>query len=173
LALRRTARPGWRLHPLLSGFVLAILLLSTYALRADALDNWHVRSPHPNFWGVAFANGTFVAVDDHSEIITSPNAVEWTLRRRGDIGPSYSVAYGNSRFVTVGEGGVVFTSPDGVLWTFQISGVSLGLYSITFANGLFVAVGESGIILTSVDGAAWKKQTLGTTEALYTVSYGQ
>src|SRR6185369_2426023 len=147
-------------------FVVAILLLSTYALRADALDNWRLRSPHTNFWAVAFGNGTFVAVDNRSEIITSPNAVDWTLRRVGDIGPSYSVAYGNSRFVTVGEEGVVFTSPDGVLWTQQVTDVTLGLYSITFANGLFVVVGEGGIILTSVDGVEWKKH-LATTEDLY------
>jgi len=64
--------------------------------------------------GIAFGNGTFVAVGGVyglGTILTSTDGVSWV--NRGNYGLS-GVAYGNGKFVAVGYVGTFVTSTDGV-----------------------------------------------------------
>src|SRR5206468_1832416 len=68
---------------------------------------------------VAFGNGQFVAVGEGfpSLLITSPDAVTWTLRPTPAPAPVLrDVVFANGRFVAVGNGGRILTSTDGLAW---------------------------------------------------------
>jgi hypothetical protein len=64
-----------------------------------------------DLFGVAYGNGTFVAVEDDGAILTSPDGVTWTAWASGTSNDLFGVAYGNGRFVAVGRGGTILTSP--------------------------------------------------------------
>ena len=168
----------------LLGFSLVVITLLIGIpdfLIADPLDNWHLRNPLPqgnNLSGVAYGNGTFVAVGDSGTILTSPDGVTWTIRTSGTDSDLFAATYANGIFVVVGgstsspsTGGTILTSPDGVTWTIRISGAN-GLSGVTYGNSTFVAVGWSGTILTSPDGVTWITRSSGTNSHLSGVTYG-
>lgn len=122
---------------------------------------------------IIYANNTFVAVGGgplDGTIITSPDAVAWTIQE--DKYPNYlkDLTYANGTFVAVGIDGIILTSPDAKTWTCQRSGYSDTLQSITYANDTFVAVGFR-TILTSPDGKTWTKRSTGALQNLYNVTY--
>jgi hypothetical protein len=124
-------------------------------------------------YSVTYGDSQFVAVGVGGEIVCSPDAVTWTIKKTASINSELSsVTYGDSQFVVVGSGGVIFTSPDAVTWTIRNSGTAKNLFNITYGNGQFVVVGDSGIILTSPSAKAWTVRNSGTTKLLYSVAYG-
>jgi hypothetical protein len=126
--------------------VLFVNFFFPYFSIADPLDNWHLRNPLPqgnNLSGVAYGNGTFVAVGELGTILTSPDGVTWTIRTSGTSAYLSGVAYGNGTFVAVGELGTILTSPDGVTWTIRTSGTTYSLNGVAYGNGTFVAVGSN------------------------------
>ena len=60
--------------------------------------------------GVAYGNGTFVAVGYNCAILTSPDGVAWTTRISGTCSGLNGVTYGNNTFVAVGGNGAVLQS---------------------------------------------------------------
>jgi len=110
------------------------------------LDNWQSCSK-PNEYGslsgVAYGNGTFVAVGSYGEILTSPDGVTWTRRDSGTEKDLSGVAYGVGTFIAVGSYGEILTSPDGLAWTERCSGTSSLLKEVSYGNDTFVAVGET------------------------------
>ena len=50
-------------------------------------------------------------------ILTSPDAVTWTIRNSGTASSINGVAYTGARFIAVGDNSTVLTSFDGVSWT--------------------------------------------------------
>ena len=144
----------------------------------DPLDNWVWRNPLPSgnsFAGIAYGNGTFVAVGGDS-ILTSPEGTTWTRRTIPETYEAlYAVVYGKGIFVATGSGGVVLTSPDGTTWTRRtVSGTDEALSAIAYGNGTFVALGDAGLILTSSDGATWIRRTSPVTDTsdLCAITYG-
>jgi len=140
------------------------------------LDNWQSCSK-PNEYGslsgVAYGNGTFVAVGSYGEILTSPDGVTWTRRDSGTERSLYGVAYGNGIFVAVGGYmREILTSPDGIIWTERDSGTEKDLSGVAYGAGTFVAVGSYGEILTSPDGITWTRRDSGTEKDLSGVAYG-
>ena len=116
------------------------------------------------FNGIAFGNGTFVAVTGNA-ILTSPDGADWTVRISGSSFRLKGVAFGSSSFVAVG--GAVLVSPEGIDWTLGRSApIVADLGAVTFVNNMFVAVGYGGVILTSPDGVTWTQQISGTTNRL-------
>jgi hypothetical protein len=89
---------------------------------------WTSRTSQGNLLnGVAYGNGTFVAVGRNGTILTSPDGVGWTQRTSGTSNHLNGVTYGNGLFVAVGERGAILTSPDGVNWTLRTSGTATPL----------------------------------------------
>ncbi len=60
--------------------------------------------------GVAYGDGTFVAVGNFSPILTSTDGTEWLVRIPGATG-LFAVGFGDGVFVAVGLGGIILTSP--------------------------------------------------------------
>jgi hypothetical protein len=124
--------------------------------------------------GVAYGNGTFVAVGDYGTVVTSPDGATWTERNSGTNSYFYAIAYGNSTFVAVGDYGTVVTSLDGITWTERVPATSS--YNthngVTYGNGTFVAVDDLGSVVTSLDGITWTER-VPATSFLNGVTYGK
>jgi len=114
-------------------------------------------------YGVAYANGQFVAVGEGgSGILTSTDGASWTSPNPNPgVGPN-GICYGNGQFVAVGDSGSIVTSTDAASWTGRYSGTANRLQRVAYGNGQFVAVGWYGTILTSTDGATWTTRNSGT-----------
>lgn len=100
-----------------------------------------------NWQGLIYATSMYVAVaatGTATRIMTSPDAITWTLRNAPEL-QSRSIAYGNGVFVVVG---VVNSTPnplalysyDGITW-YSTPAFSCYYKSVVFAKGIFVAVG--------------------------------
>ena len=91
----------------------ALLLVVALPAFADPLDNWHWRNPLPQgntLKGIAYGNGTFVAVGESGTILTSTDGTTWTSRTSGTTYGLNSVTYGSGTFVTVGDNGTILQS---------------------------------------------------------------
>jgi hypothetical protein len=114
----------------------------------------HDLSLSRNLFGVAYGNGTFVAVGDN-EVATSPDGLAWTLRSLGDYGLG-PVAYGAYGFVapvagyyqhqnwTYHDSSVVATSFDGITWV--IRPIDSNTTSVGFGNGSYIFLCDPGTI---------------------------
>ena len=142
---------------------------------ADPLDVWHSRSPSltvNSLNGIAYGNGTFIAVGNGGTTLASPDGINWVTSTSGTINDLRRVAFGNGIFVAVGSGGSILTSSDTINWTMRVSGTGAPLRAVTFGNGLFIVVGDGGTILTSPDSVNWTPQTSGVTDGLRGVAFG-
>jgi hypothetical protein len=72
---------------------------------------WTLRNLGNDLRGVAYGNGTFVAVGKGGTILTSPDGVNWTAQTSGMRSWLSSVTYGNGLFVAVGLVDTILTSP--------------------------------------------------------------
>ncbi len=102
-------------------------------------------------------------------ILTSPDAVNWTVHDVPDVEAFQGALWNGELFVLVGVEGMLYTSPDGLTWTKQNPGTTENLYEVDWNGELFVIVGSEGTVLTSVDGINWTPQDSGTTEWLANV----
>lgn len=149
-----------------------------YTFSADARTltssdglNWTGHSPgiSDSLLGVAFANGTFVAVG-YNNAYTSSNGINWNSPTNLQISYPSAIDYGNNIFVAVGYSGEISTSPDGDQWTLRNSGTTYSLNDIRFINGQFIIAGSHGVVLSSVNGIDWTPVDTGTTVDFYSVS---
>ena len=126
---------------------------------------------------VAFGAGVFCAVcqgGGTEKIMTSPDAITWTLRTPSAGNTWKTVAFGNGVFVVLSFSGVSMTSPDGINWTTQ-SCVNRSWRSVTFGNGIFVAVAQSGTgdrVMSSTDGLTWFARTTPQDNVWSDVTFG-
>ncbi len=127
--------------------------------------------------GVAYGNGTFVAVSWDGDVMSSPVGITWTSRTPA-VGNSWqAVTYGGGLFVAVANTGTsrVMTSPDGITWTARTSGDESSTWrEITYGNGQFVAVAYSGTsrVMTSPDGITWTGRTAAEANDWMGITYG-
>ncbi len=124
-----------------------------------------------NFFGIAYALGTYVAVGDGGRIFTSSNAADWTGQVSGVTTSLVSVAGSPTGFVVGGNGGVILSSADGVAWAAQTSGTTNTINGVIYGDGRYVAVGANGAILTSTDAVTWTAATSGVTVGLNVVRW--
>jgi hypothetical protein len=136
------------------------------------LSEWTIEeAPQPNQWrGIAFGNGTFVAVassgppyafpEPFRPVMTSPDGITWTARDAPAGGWS-SLAFGGGTFVAVGETTDVMTSSDGIGWTTHPTPAGTRWSNVIYGNGVFVAVSSApgAPVMTSVDGVNWTLQS--------------
>ncbi len=123
------------------------------------------------FSGVVYANNQYVAVGRFGTIVTSSDAITWTLRSSTTDNDLQAIAYANSQFVAVGTLGTIVSSADGLRWTNRPSGTTNALRGVAYGNNQFVAVGDSGTVATSPDGLNWMNRASGAGN-LYAVGYG-
>ena len=104
--------------------------------------------------GLAYGNGTYVAVGQNGSVFSSPDAYDWTVRSSGTFYPLNDVAFGNNVFVATIAGSTnVLISANGINWTMQPAGLTDTYKSIVFRDGLFYAAGTR--ITTSPNGISW------------------
>src|SRR5205814_6013994 len=107
---------------------------------------------------VTYADGAFVAVGENGLILTSRDAVTWTMAVSGTQTSLSGVTHGNGNFAVVG-GSEILTSPDGITWSAQNANTTNDLYAISFGGSQFVAAG-AGVILVSTNGSDWTSRDL-------------
>lgn len=107
-----------------------------------------------HLFGVAYGNGTLVAVGRDRVIIYSENNGDnWSTAHARVFGTDdiYKVAYGDGKFVAVDEGGGIWTSDDGKTgWEMYPTGENTR--HIRFGNGFFLIGLLNGNLLKSDSG---------------------
>jgi len=102
--------------------------------------------------GIAYGNGTWVAVGTNDVVYTSTNTTAWTLRQTKISGSNWRhIAYGGGIFVAVGEAGrAAFSEDNGATWIEAQTNTTKKLNYIAFSNELcrFVAVGDDRTIIS-------------------------
>lgn len=82
--------------------------------------NWHNHVIEEWLTGVAYADGTFVAVSQEGAILASNNGVKWVRKRSRTKESLRSVAGGNGLWIAVGSSGTVLTSTNAANWSNQL-----------------------------------------------------
>jgi hypothetical protein len=131
-------------------------------------------TPLPDaIWCVTYANGTFAAVTDQGNLITSTDGLNWNVQSITTTG-LFSIAYGNGTWVAVGANGMIFVSTNLNTWltaqptTNQLNGVA-------YAGGVWCIVGNNATVITSPDAVNWTIQGVppGVTGFLHGISYSE
>lgn len=113
----------------------------------------------------------------HGTMFTSPDGIDWTLRRPGILsGERYNsiiegpintivhgrIAVGNGAFVVIEhDGSTLYQSSDGDTWVETQFADNFRFRDTIFGNNSFVVVGDDGLVLTSPDGLVWTERTIG------------
>jgi len=129
--------------------------------------NWSWANPTPQgnqMEAVAWSGSRYVAVGDMGTIMTSTDAVNWTLQKSGVEKNAYSkdltdVIWTGTQFVATGIRGIILTSPDGVDWTVIDFNTSTGFFDTINWNGsqllTFINYFGSSRPIVSTDGVTW------------------
>ncbi|MCL2557584.1 MAG: InlB B-repeat-containing protein [Treponema sp.] len=120
--------------------------------------------------GIAFGDGTFIAVGDNGRMARSTNGSDWFQITSAQSGfannhinvPIRNIAFGNGTFIAVGFDGRMARSSNGNgtgNWT-RITGTTFGtrqaINDIAYGAGWFIAVADHGSMARSDDnGASW------------------
>jgi hypothetical protein len=128
-----------------------------------------------NLAGIAWANGTFVAVGSAGTVLTSTNGTNWTLAESGVSEPIRCVTFGADRFLALGATNAL-VSLNGITWSNHPI-PAMNAKSVCYGNGRFVSAGGSsfleprGEIRESTDGTTWRLWPQGTC-VYYDILYG-
>jgi hypothetical protein len=141
---------------------LALMLVSPFVTPGFAQVYWSNQSPAgvtDDIWCVTYANGTFAAVTNQGNLLTSANGLTWNSEA---IDPGVwlvSIAYGNGLWVVVGDKGTVLVSSDLKTWVSKTSGTANKLNGVLYNGTIWVAVGEVGTVVSSPDAQTWTDVT--------------
>jgi hypothetical protein len=111
-----------------------------------------------------------VCVGKNGVILTSPDAVTWTLRSSDTTNWVYRVRRFAGQWLAVGQNGTILSSADGTSWTARASGTTSWLNDVVFLNGNYFAVGNQGTVLSSLDGVTWANAGIITGKSLYSAT---
>ena len=150
--------------------------------------NWTSSRIIPNgiqWKSIAYGNGLFVALaingSTSTDVMTSPDGINWTSRVSPAANGWDSITYGNGLFVAVAVSAnsvsnEIMTSPDGINWTSRVSPGANSWTSVTYGNGLFVAVPGVGSyanqVMVSPDGINWVLHGTPASNSFNSVTYG-
>ena len=164
----------------------AISSINSYTVlrQGNAWDqNWFTRDTGPSGFrlnAVTFGDGLFVAVGEAGNILTSPDAVNWTLVKsfiqEQLFGVSSGIINGTNYFVAVGANGVILRSSDGLNWTLaRAKDWTRDLFCVAYGGGAFVIGGVNSVTKTS-DFKSWKDAEVsrqdGWYESMVAITYG-
>lgn len=120
------------------------------------------------FEGVAYGNGTFVAVGKTADpggttqVWTSTNGSSWTQRTNAFTSPASKVSFANGKFfMAAGSGVLYYSSNNGITWTLCTTpGSSDSQFTnVTYGGGIYTVVNNNKPY-ASTDGITW---TMGPT----------
>lgn len=109
-------------------------------------------------YNVAYLNSLYIAVGTNGTIVTSADAITWTVRSTPSEVSSrrlIAVAASGSTFVAIAITGEVITSTNGTSWTYATTLSSFELFGICYDGNSFVIVAYNTTVFTSTDGASW------------------
>lgn len=163
---------------ILKSLVLILAFCAACVAPSSAQVAWSNHSPAgvtDAIWCVTYANGTFAAVTDQGNLLTSGDGLTWDTRA---IDPGVwlvSIAYGEGVWVAVGDKGAILVSPDLKNWTSAASPTANRLNGVLWVSSVyvgnyFVAVGEAGTILASPDGTHWTAQVSTVSTSLHGIT---
>jgi hypothetical protein len=139
---------------------------------------WTQRTPgtFEAITGIAYGNGTYIAVGWGSLKLFSSNGIDWTMNSNS-AGGYASICFGNGLFVSPGSAqGEIFTSTTGATWTKQNSSINQSLWGVAYGNRIYVAVGSAGAVVSSPNSMTWTTRNSGNssqnTGRIYAVTYG-
>lgn len=96
--------------------------------------------------GVTYTGAsTFVVIGAGGTLVTSPDAVTWTLQATPIPSPNLNALTYGRQFVAVGDNGGIFTSTDGINWNTQASVTPASLFAVTHNVYDYSAVGAAGL----------------------------
>lgn len=127
---------------------------------------------------VGFHNGTFVVVGDRDQILTSSDAITWTIRNsRVPENWHTCVTHGAGQFMIAGRGdlsiGSIVTSNNAVTWTSHTPSSQWGgFFGVCYGGGYWVAVGYRGVISVSSGENDWLRNESNTELQLSDVAFG-
>jgi fibronectin-binding autotransporter adhesin len=127
-------------------------------------------SQNPSQAGLAFGNSTFVLTGHQGALLTSPDAISWSVRSTGRLITLNGVTWNGTQFIAVGNTGNVTTSANGTVWTNRSTPTTAALRGVTWNGTQAIAVGDSGNVITSGDGVTWTNRTSGTNQSLTAVA---
>jgi len=108
--------------------------------------------------GVAFGNGTFVAVGSGGSVLTSTDGLSWTNHALTPLAAPtlQSIVFDQGLFVAVSsdDNGSLWSSADGISWTNIGFELERHFQKVIFGGGKFVAVGNS--MQVSSNGLDWE-----------------
>jgi hypothetical protein len=137
--------------------LLPLLLLSACALYFPEQDEGSEAGDD----GAAPGEDVFIAVGDQGALLSSADAVTWTVRTSGVNVALRDVAYGDAGWVAVGQAGKIVASDDGVTWRAASSPSSRDLHAVAWHVDRYFAVGgddsAGAETLTSLDGTTWTR----------------
>lgn len=122
---------------------------------------------NPQFYGLGYAGGRFVAVGASGAIYASGDgtvwqAATWTAPAGQPTNDFFTVTHDGSQYLATGVGGTVATSPDGLTWTAHTIDITNMIGSVAYGNGLFVGSASAffiqGQVVISADGVTWTAQ---------------
>jgi sugar lactone lactonase YvrE len=140
---------------------LFVMLVAAFVTPGIGQIRWSNYSPSgvaDDIWCVTNANGTFAAVTNQGNLLTSADGMTWASQTIDSGVWLVSIAYGNGTWVVVGNNGTIMVSPDLKTWTSETSPTTNKLNGVIYNGTVWVAVGEVGTIVTSPDAQNWTLQ---------------
>jgi hypothetical protein len=126
------------------------------------------------------SNGTIiVGVGWGGQIMTSPNAVDWTPQSSPTHQILYGVVWDGTRFLAAGhnynQGGVVISSTNGIDWQTLDSGSVGNIFGVGWSDRAYVVVGgvadSVATVAASYDGQHWTPQVCAGGTDLHDVAW--
>ena len=113
-----------------------------------------------DFHGVAYHDGTFVAVGNQGSIYRSTDGETWSGVTTTSITTNLKgIAYGSDKWIAVGAAGtIISSSDDGLNWSVVGAGGTFQLNDVHYQNNVWLAVGGAGMAMNSIDGSTWYKK---------------
>ncbi len=113
-----------------------------------------------DFHGVAYHDGTFVAVGNQGSIYRSTDGETWSGVTTTSITTNLKdVKYGENVWIAVGAAGTIISSADdGLNWSVVSAGGTFQLNSVAYQDDVWLAVGGAGMAMNSTDGETWYKK---------------
>jgi len=137
---------------------IGLVLAAVGIVFAQSAPQW--QNLYPQYNGLTFGDGTFVAVSGDGLIRSTGDGTGWKqsfIKDGGNARQIYAVAYGAGRFVALQKGPTYLQSENGTSWSINSIDNMLWRYVVfgeTDGGWTFVAVDDEGMV-GIYDGTAW------------------